>query len=233
MGQDTELTIHHLSDRARSRDTWDLLFSSRPGVGVAGSTCWENLCSRLPYNPTNCEPSVQPCLDIGPMCHHPQGIPAKLCPFHGARCTSASFSTRPAAPGRWKGLRTQRPAAHVLPWMQLELSPTFYSLRFGFVSIFCSAGQMTTQLSSHSPLGSEAQCGSSAQGLPGLKAGVAGAEVTSRLLEIVAGFIPASSKLSVAVSQGPPTDSCHVAPTRAGQDLAVGSFSEASRTASF
>ena len=167
------------------------------------------------------------------MCHHPQGIPAKLCPFHGARCTSASFSTRPVASGRWKGLRTQRPAVHVLPWMRLELSPTFYSLRFGFVSIFCSAGQMTTQLSSHSPLGSEAQCGSSAQGLPGLKAGVAGAEVTSRLLEIVAGFIPASSKLSVAVSQGPPTDSCHVAPTRAGQDLAVGSFSEASRTASF
>lgn len=62
---------------------------------------------------------------------------------------------------------------------------------------------------------------------------MAGAEVTSRLLEIVAAFIPASSKLSVAVGQGLPTDSCHVAPARAGQDLAVGSFSEASRTASF
>lgn len=74
--QDTELTVHHLSDRARSRDTWDLLFFSRPGVGVGGSTCWGNLCSRLPYNSSNCEPSVQPGLDIGPICHHPQGIPA-------------------------------------------------------------------------------------------------------------------------------------------------------------
>lgn len=151
LGQDTELTVHHLSDRARSRDTWDLLFSPSPGVGVGGSICWGNLCSRLPYTTTNCEPSVQPSLDMGPVRHRPQGIPAKPCPFHGARCTLASFSTQPAAPVRWKGPRTQRPAAHVLPWTQLELSPTFYRLRFSFVSIFGSAGQMTTQLSSHSP----------------------------------------------------------------------------------
>ena len=85
LGLDTELTIHHLSDRARSRDTWDLLFSSRPGVGVAGSTCWENLCSRLPYNPTNSEPSVQPSLDIHvpPPTGHPcQAMPFPRSPVH-------------------------------------------------------------------------------------------------------------------------------------------------------
>ena len=40
---------------------------------------------------------------------------------------------------------------------------------------------------------------------------MAEAEVSSRLLEVVARFIPVNPRLSVAMGQGLPKDSCHVA----------------------
>lgn len=71
-------------------------------------------------------------------------------------------------------------------------------LRFGVLLVFCPAGQLTTQLFSDSPHGSEARPGSCAQGLPGLKSGVAGAEVSSRLGETIGGIHSCNSALSGA-----------------------------------
>lgn len=90
------------------------------------------------------------------------------------------------------------------------------SLRFGVLLVVCSAGQLTAQLFSDSPRGSEARRGPCAQGLPGLTSGVAGAEVSSRLGEIIGGIRSCNSALSVAGGWG-----LHVAPW-AGHNLAVG-----------
>ena len=78
------------------------------------------------------------------------------------------------------------------------------SLGFGVLLVFRSAGELTTQLFSDSPRGSGARRDSSAQGLPALKSGAAGAEVSSRLGEVIGGIHSCSSALSVAGGWGLP-----------------------------